>query len=529
MKPISPNASKYGKNGCMPVSASCVVWNGPDISCINLCSGDTIDEVVYQLAQILCDITENVLDVTTLDFECLLAEGQAAPDTLLETLQLIITNACTPDPPPPPTPPTPLPDVQLPDCLYYVNSEGDTVTALPLDEYAAYLASIICRLIADINSINAVITTINTRVTILESIVSGGGSTPPVTTVVTQCLSNNTTPGESLPIDVAFYNLEQRLCEYTSLLGSVTSWQNMLNNVCIDANTPQPCSTTGATYGDVPGWISNVQTVADAMTNLWLVVCTLNDCMTTTPSPVTCVPIPPVSVTISSITTIGATITWVAPVTTGVQAPIAYKVEVYDIAGTIPPIVSVIVGTSPLSYQILDPTITTVDTYIVKVFAIYDCGTSTPAVTQGLLKEPAYVAKLHYTNAPLTATSESCFNPVTLGTTNFIERENLITIELRDNSGNPVINTGTPIETTIRLEYDGCTGIVEEDVVITINSSSSFGTATYTSESVVYCVGVGCTPVSRTVLCWAGSEVAGGAPLPSTIGIDTSLSGLGTC
>ena len=163
MKPISPNASKYGKNGCMPVSASCVVWNGPDISCINLCSGDTIDEVVYQLAQILCDITENVLDVTTLDFECLLAEGQAAPDTLLETLQLIITNACTPDPTPPPTPPTPLPDVQLPECLYYVNGEGDTVTALPLDEYAAYLASVICRLIADINSINAVITTINTN------------------------------------------------------------------------------------------------------------------------------------------------------------------------------------------------------------------------------------------------------------------------------------------------------------------------------------------------------------------------------
>ncbi len=195
----------------------------------------------------------------------------------------------------------------------------------------------------------------------------------------------------------------------------------------------------------------------------------------------------------------------------------------------LPPIVSVIVADSPLTYQILDPSITTVDTYIVKVFAMYDCGTSTPAVTQGLLKEPAYVAKLHYTNAPLTATSESCFNPVTLGTTNFIERENLITIELRDNSGNPVINTGTPIETTIRLEYDGCTGIVEEDVVITINSSSSFGTATYTSESVVYCVGVGCTPVSRTVLCWAGSEVAGGAPLPSTIGIDTSLSGLGTC
>jgi hypothetical protein len=529
MKPISPNASKYGKNGCMPVSASCVVWNGPDISCINLCSGDTIDVVVYQLAQILCDITENVLDVSTLDFQCLLAPGQAEPDTLLETLQLIITNACTPDPTPPPTPPTPLPNVQLPDCLYYVNGEGDTVTALPLDEYAAYLASIICRLIADINSINAVITTINSRVTILESIVGGGGGSAPVSTVVTQCLSNNTLPGETLPIDVAFYNLEQRLCEYTGLLGSITSWQNMLNNVCIDSDTPQPCGTAGATYGDVPGWIPNVQTVADAMTNLWLVVCTLNDCITSTPGPVPCVPIPPVSVTISSITTMGATITWVAPLTTGVQAPIAYKIEVFDIANTIPPLISTIVADTPLSYQILDPAITPDAEYIVKVSAIYDCGTSTPTVTQGFLKENAYVAKLHYTNAPLEPNSDTCVNPVTSTTTNFYEQQDTITIELQDNSGNPMVNTGLPIQTTIRLEYDGCTGIVEEDLVITIATGSSYGSVTYTSESVVYCVGLGCIPVSRTVFCWAGSELSSGAALPTTIGIDTSLSGLGTC
>jgi hypothetical protein len=529
MNPISPNASKYGKNGCMPVSASCVVWNGPDISCINLCSGDTIDVVIYELALVLCDITENVLDVTTLDFECLLAPGQAAPDTLLETLQLLITNACTPDPTPPPTPPTPLPDVQLPECLYYVNGEGDTVTALPLDEYAAYLASVICRIIADINSINAVITTINTRVTILENIVGGGGGTIPVATVVTQCLSNNTTPGETLPIDTAFYNLEQRLCEYNALLGSITSWQNMLNNVCIDANTPQPCSTTGATYGDVPGWINNVQTVSDAMTNLWLVVCTLNDCMTTTPGPVPCVLIPPVSVTISSITTMGATITWVAPLTTGVQAPIAYKVEVYYIGGGVP-LITTTVGATPLSYQILSPGIDPDVEYVVRLYAIYDCGTSTSVSVQGILKEPAYVAKLHYTNFPLASTNESCFNPVTSSTTNFTETDYTITIELKDNAGNPIVNTGTPIETTIRLEYDHCNlPTEEEDLVITIGTGQTFGSATYTRNTMIYCAGQSCIPAVRNVLCWAGSELAGGAALPTTIGIDTSLSSLGTC
>ena len=73
---------------------------------IDLCKGDTIDVVIYELALILCDITQNVLDISTLDFECLLVDGQCEPDTLLETLQLIISHICLP---PDPIPPRPFP------------------------------------------------------------------------------------------------------------------------------------------------------------------------------------------------------------------------------------------------------------------------------------------------------------------------------------------------------------------------------------------------------------------------------------
>ena len=31
--------------GCKPISSNCVVWQGPDLNCINVCNGDTISIV----------------------------------------------------------------------------------------------------------------------------------------------------------------------------------------------------------------------------------------------------------------------------------------------------------------------------------------------------------------------------------------------------------------------------------------------------------------------------------------------------
>lgn len=529
MKPLSPNIDKYRKDGCMPISTSCVVWNGPDISCINLCKGDTIDEVVYELAKILCDITENVLDITTLDFECLLENGQCPPETLLETLQLLITNACTPPTPPDPPGPEPLPNVDLPECLWYVNGEGDTVTALPLDQYVEYLASQICQIIADISSITAVITSLNTRVTILEAAIGsgGGGGGGAITNITTKCLSGST-PGQVLPIATAFANLEQKLCEYLALLGTLTEWQAMFDNICIDTTTPLPCGT--GTYGDLPGWISNPISVAGAMNNLWLTVCKLNDCLSVT-TDLPCVLVPPVSASLSNLTTTSCRVNWIGPSTPTSEAPIAYKVEVYTLTG-VTPLSTITVGPTPLYYNIVSPSIVAGDEYIVKVYAVYECGTSSPVQTQGVLKDLPYVAKLFYENSTTAASPEICTNPVSGISTPYNEITRQITIRLKDGSGNPVTNTGAPIETTIRISKNVCTGPnVETDLIITINTGLSLGTATYISSENIYCPGpsTGCQLSTTNVDCWGGSELSGGGALPVTIGIDSSLSSLGTC
>ena len=55
MKPLNLDNSP-----CSPISSNCVVWQGPDISCLNLCTGDTISDVVAAMATELCTILDTL-------------------------------------------------------------------------------------------------------------------------------------------------------------------------------------------------------------------------------------------------------------------------------------------------------------------------------------------------------------------------------------------------------------------------------------------------------------------------------------
>jgi len=531
MKPISNTGNNLPTSAnCIKTPSTCVIWNGPDIPCIKICHGDTIDIVVYQLATLLCDITENVLDVTTLDFECLVGNGECPPETLLETLQLIITKVCNPEPSPDPCPPTSdLPIVQLPPCLYYTDSNNDQVTALPLDQYAQYLASTICQIIADINSINATLTSINNRLTVLELSGSGGsGGSTPVSTIIAGCYSG--TPGTPVTIPTALTNLETKICEYNTLLGTLTEWNDLINSTCITGSTPLPCGT--GTYSSVPGWISNVETAADSLKNLWIVVCKLNECLSVAPPTVGCIPIPPLAVTIESVGDTSALISWTAPVTTGSQAPNGYLVQVYNLPGTGSPILNQTVGSTPTSYTIASPSIIQGTQYIVRVIAVYGgtCGNSGYAQTQGILKDQYYYAKVYYSDIEVSNTTEICTpfigTPVTY---NKIVKK--VRIELNDpNTNLPILNnTGEPIKVVVRITTTGCpsyAGVTDQTILIPVGSS--FAEYSYTAFEKVQCSGT-CQDVIRTVTCYVSVTLASGVPLPATYGLDSSFTTLGIC
>jgi hypothetical protein len=68
---MTPIKSNLNKENCSPISSNCVIWQGPDISCINLCNGDSISEVTYKIAEELCAVKES-FGFTDVDLTCLL-------------------------------------------------------------------------------------------------------------------------------------------------------------------------------------------------------------------------------------------------------------------------------------------------------------------------------------------------------------------------------------------------------------------------------------------------------------------------
>lgn len=80
------------KDGCIKTSSNCVTWNGPDIPCLNLCSGDSITDVLYKLATDYCE-TLLLFDPTKYDISCFNYIG-CAPENFTELFQLVIDQIC---------------------------------------------------------------------------------------------------------------------------------------------------------------------------------------------------------------------------------------------------------------------------------------------------------------------------------------------------------------------------------------------------------------------------------------------------
>ena len=82
--------SNTEKESCSPISSNCVVWQGPDLPCLNLCKGDSVSDVVYKLAVEVCDLQANT-GLSTVDLTCLVQVCQTTPEptkTLANILEL---------------------------------------------------------------------------------------------------------------------------------------------------------------------------------------------------------------------------------------------------------------------------------------------------------------------------------------------------------------------------------------------------------------------------------------------------------
>ena len=263
MVPIRSNSNK---ENCSPISSNCVVWQGPDLACINLCKGDSVSDVVYKIAVEICELKSD-LGLSDIDLTCLVQVCQTTPEpakTLTNILTLLVNKVCCLSDIVKgiPTPGTPYVEPTISLTSYCPELTGGVLTSLVLSDLVKRIATVLCNAWGQINTHTSQIAQNTSDIRILQN------SVPPVLTV-SSCLS-----GTIEDIDVVLANLEGQFCGYKAVLGSTSQITTSYgpNIVCVTGSTKQLVNPK-QTMSGITGWRNTPATLAEHLQNLWLTVC----------------------------------------------------------------------------------------------------------------------------------------------------------------------------------------------------------------------------------------------------------------
>ena len=272
MKPLN-----LDNRPCSPISSNCVIWQGPDIPCINLCTGDTVSDVVFKLATELCAIMDT-LKITNYDLSCFNLAA-CPPQDFQELIQFLINKICELEGV---TPGTDGGKSTCPDCVVTVAPCFITgnQTTMQLVDYVIMIGQKVCDIIDQITDINNQIESLDIRVTVLENTPPPTFTLPPIST---GCLSYYMSGATAASIDAVLNTLlNNATIGYCALIGATSLPANLLAAVasqCIangDDSLANPGDSMATAYGPYTGfgtWQSTPVTVADAINNLWISVC----------------------------------------------------------------------------------------------------------------------------------------------------------------------------------------------------------------------------------------------------------------
>lgn len=258
-----PIQSNKTQAGCNPISSNCVIWQGPDIPCINLCNGDTVSDVVAKLAEKLCTIVDQ-LDISLLDLSCF-DPLCPTPENFQDLVQILIDKICALENAEDPTSSsTSCPDdcmVTIASCFQEPDFLGNIITSLSLKDYVIKIGNEICTILTQISTIQTSITDLDTRVSTIEENCCGDDDT----TVPSSCLSG----GTDLPIVTFVTQLETAFCTLKDDVGTVS---DVLAAQCLDGNEVQLNDNLNQLH-NLPGWVTGPTTLSGSVVDLWLALC----------------------------------------------------------------------------------------------------------------------------------------------------------------------------------------------------------------------------------------------------------------
>jgi hypothetical protein len=273
MKPLNLDNSP-----CSPVSSNCVIWAGPSIPCINLCAGDTISDVTHKLATELCNIM-TTLNITNYDLSCFNL-ASCGPNTFQELTQFLIDRVCALEniPTSTTTSTSTTVNTRSADVSNYLMSAvpcfgGGTIT---LVDYVQQAATQICNIFVEINIINSGISSLNTRVTSLETAPVPSFVIP---SFILSCDIGTIIPvlpaGSTQDIDIVLSRfINEEWCPYKVVLDTYTNLSNaVLSQTVAGTDTSLALEYTApGTQMQVayPSYVASPVTVADAINNIWI-------------------------------------------------------------------------------------------------------------------------------------------------------------------------------------------------------------------------------------------------------------------
>lgn len=270
---------KLAKNSaCSPVSSNCVIWQGPDIKCLNLCNGDSVTDVIVKAANELCTLMD-MFNLSEFDLSCLQLQPSDSPKNVGELIQILTNKICelnNIDSSSSTSTSTGCPDCIVPiaDCFYYQNDRGDYITTMSLTDYALTIGNRICDILSDITTMQSQITTLQ------EQLNSASGVVARVSTVeqnkaekssLYYTVNTNIDPSAGTQyITKALKTIEISLLASQSALGTNTEIYQALVKAGNITNEAQLSSNNS--MNALTGWINTVTKTSESIGNLWLTI-----------------------------------------------------------------------------------------------------------------------------------------------------------------------------------------------------------------------------------------------------------------
>lgn len=276
MKPLN-----LDNKPCSPISSNCVIWQGPNIPCIKLCTGDTVSDVVAKLATELCAVLDT-LNVTNYDLSCFNLTA-CGPNDFQALIQFLIEQICALQSPTTTSTTTTTKSETLVTVAPCFVVGG--ITVMTVSQYAQAIGEKVCSLVSQIAAIEANITNLDLRVTTLENKPAPTFTLPSIPVDCT--LSGSIVSPGSYQIDSVLNALinddTYGYCALKSATGEPAAISAAVLSQCIADTDLSLEFGTQFQVAYAGSWITSgsLNTAADAINNLWIAVCDIYNYVST--------------------------------------------------------------------------------------------------------------------------------------------------------------------------------------------------------------------------------------------------------